>query len=365
MSHPSSGQPWQGQPEQNPPPYGGYTGGPGPDPGASSPFGPDQPYGGGSSYPNPQQPPYNSDPNYGGPQPYGAPQESYTTEPPYSGQPYSGQPYSGQPYSGQPHSGQPYQGQQYDQGFAQQPPYDQGFQQPGGYQQPQQPGGFPQPGQGFPPMSPTPARRGRGGLIAAIIGGLAVLLLVCGVGGVLLVRQGDDDPGSDRADPVASASPTPSTKAEYPATILLPDSVAGLTRVTNNAELNQSANETATQLKNDTDADSAAAAYYAPGGDLTKIVGFFGVTVKIANPSAELTTAFNGETLKASNVTDVPPGPLGGLMKCGNTSIDGSAASVCGWADGGSLALGIFFNRSTTDSANVFRQMRSEVLRRG
>lgn len=317
MTYPPSGQPWNGQPEQNQPQYGGYSGG-----------NPTPPLSG---------PPYSGYETGGYPQ-----QESYTTEPPMSGQPYQGQ----QPYD--PNYGAPQQ-PGYDPHYAAQPPGYQGYQQ-------QAPSFVP----------PTPPSRGRGGMLALVIGGIVVLVLLVGLGTALALRSNDDD------DPVvsptngpasSSASPTPTEAAEYPARIDLPQTVAGLTKV-DNPTLNQTANETAQEIKTATNADSAVAAYYAPSADLTKAVGLVGATGRITDPEGELDDAFTGE-LAATGVEDVDAGPLGGTMRCGTTANGGQALTVCGWADGGSLMLGIFINRSQSESATLFRQIRGEILKRG
>jgi hypothetical protein len=143
----------------------------------------------------------------------------------------------------------------------------------------------------------------------------------------------------------------------------LPTTLAGLTKL-ENAALTKQADETAAKIKTETNGDTAIAGYYAPAGDATKTVGLVGVTVKIDSPATELDRAFSG-TLAVNGAREVNPGPMGGLMKCGNTSSGGNAMSVCGWADGGSLVIGIFLNRSVDDSAALLRQIRSEILRRG
>jgi hypothetical protein len=339
VSYPSPGQPWQ--PDQSQPPYeGGYSGGPTPQSG--TPWG-DQ-YGGDPGYG--QQQPYSGGPAY--------PQESYTTEPPYGSQPYD-QGYAAQ-QPGYPASG--YQGSGY-QGYA--------------AQQPAQPPAYPAAPQSFPPPgqpgygAPTPPRRGNGGLIAALAGAAVLVLLICGIGAVALLRS--DNESDVSTDPSrgttagSSTPPSPTRAAEYPASLSLPEQVAGMNKV-NSPQLNETANSTATKLKTRLNADHAIAGYYAPPGDPTRAVGLVGVTTRIANPDAELKTAFSS-TLNVTGVQDVDPGPLGGIMRCGNTSSGGSALTVCGWADGGSLAIGIFINRSLSESATVFRQIRGEILHRG
>jgi hypothetical protein len=313
VTYPPSGQPWSGQPEQNQPQYGGY---------------PTPPLSG---------PPYNQ----GSYETGGYQQESYTTEPPMSGGPYQGQ----QPYD--PNYGAP---QQAPYAAQQPPPYQ-------GYAPPQQTPSF---------VTPPAPRNNRGGMLALVIGGIVILLILVGVGTALVLRSGEDDPVASPTTGTSSteASPAPTEAGEYPARIDLPQTMAGLTKVTDNATLNQTANETAQQIKTATNADSAVAAYYAPSGDLTKAVGLVGATGRITDPESELEEAFSGE-LGVSGVTDVDAGPLGGTMQCGTTASSGQALTVCGWADGGSLMLGIFVNRSQTESASLFRTIRSTVLKRG
>jgi hypothetical protein len=325
VTYPPSGPPWNGQPEQNQPPYGGYSGG-APTPPLSGP-----PY---------SQPGYQSG---------GYTQESYTTEPPMSGQPYQGQSYD------QTYGAPPPQQPTYAPAYGAQPPAYQGYAQP----QPQQVPSF---------VTPPPQGGGsRGGMLALVIGGIVILLVLVGVGTALVLRSGDDD--EPTATPTngtgnsAGASPSEAAASDYPARIDLPQIVAGLTKIDDPA-LNKTANDTALQIKAATNADSAVAAYYAPNSDLTKAVGLVGATGRITNPEGELDDAFSSE-LTVTGAQDVDPGPLGGLMRCGNTASSGQALSVCGWADGGSLMLGIFVNRSVTDSATLFRQIRGEILKRG
>jgi hypothetical protein len=56
---------------------------------------------------------------------------------------------------------------------------------------------------------------------------------------------------------------------------------------------------------------------------------------------------------------------MGGHMKCGIQETETQRLTICGWADGGSLGLGIFLDRPMSESESLFRQIRSEVLKRG
>jgi hypothetical protein len=279
--------------------------------------------------------------------------ESYTTEPPYGVQQYY-----------PPPSPAPY---------AQQPPYPVSGQP--GYPVSGQPA-YPVSVPGYPDLAPVPPSRGsRGGLIALVASSAVLVLLVAGLAGLYLIRSSDDsNPShaqesrgpatpSNAANSAKASSPAAGGTADYPARIILPATVAGMTKL-DDPQLTKTADETATKLKSATNAESAVAGYYAPNGDVTRTVALVGVATRVNNPDAELRSAFSS-TLTVSDVRDVDPGPLGGIMRCGNTSTGGTALAVCGWADGGSLAIGIFLNRSLTDSAELFRQIRGEVLQRG
>jgi len=320
VSHPSSGEPYFGQPGQNQPQYGGYPGGPAPDPYGTNPSS-GVPYSGGPAYPNSGGPAY-------------PPQESYTTEPPFSGQPYQG-------------------------GYQQ--PYDQTYQQ----QPPQAAYQATPPFQVTQPYQAPPPARSKTGLVALVASGGVLVLLVAAITGVALLRDDSEPtgPGATAPTTVAASPSQTGPAAEYPATISLPATVAGMTKI-DDADLQATADETATKIKDSTDADSAVAAYYAPDGDKQKIVGIVGATTRISNPATELDSAFNS-ALSVTGAKEIDAGPLGGVMKCGNTSSGGVALTVCGWADGGSLALGIFLNRSVTESGELFRTIRGEILHRG
>jgi hypothetical protein len=341
VSHPPPGQPWYPgqQPDPNQPQYGGYPGGPTSGTGPSWPD-QNQPYSGGPAYP--QQPAY-GDPNYGGAPASGGPAyqpESYTTEPPYSGQPYSAAPY--------------------DQGYGQTSAPPAYTPQPA----------YPQQAQPTFPQPTPPSNRPKGGLIALVASLGVLVLLICGISAVAILRNDDKkdnptvtqpttDPSTEPTDPAT----TPAGNGEYPATITLPDSVAGMKKLDNPA-LTATANETATKIKAATNADSAVAGYYAENGDVTRAVGIVGATTQITDPETELKSAFES-SLNVTGLQKVDAGPLGGVMECGVTSSDGAAMTICGWADGGSLALGIFLNRSLSTSATLFVKIRGEILHRG
>jgi hypothetical protein len=113
---------------------------------------------------------------------------------------------------------------------------------------------------------------------------------------------------------------------------------------------------------------SVGAVYEGPSGDASHSVMIFGGTTLLWNPERELDTvlAFISESSEDSlkELAAVDPGPLAGVMKCGTTQMDNSPMAICGWADHGSIALALFPGRSTSDSANLMRALRSAAEKR-
>jgi hypothetical protein len=149
-------------------------------------------------------------------------------------------------------------------------------------------------------------------------------------------------------------------------TLTTPDTVAGLRRDTNT-----DAAQTADYLRDAISADVAlngtvGAVYTDPAGESRSVL-FFGGTGSISSPAQRLDDAFgllDDETGSVSGMRDVTPGPLGGVLKCGTSNGDGTPIPVCGWADGGSLALALFPGRSVDDAANLMRQLRTGMEHR-
>jgi hypothetical protein len=213
----------------------------------------------------------------------------------------------------------------------------------------------------MPPGAAAPAPGGgrTGGMVALVVGSVVLLLVLVGVGVALFLRSDSDDPPAPAA-PTAQASAA--GEAEYPARIELPQTLAGMSKI-DDEDLNALANEIANDLKTSTDAETAYVAYYAPAGEATKIVGVIGATGKMERPGTELDDMFT--EMSVTGIAAVDPGPMGGHMKCGIQETATQRLTICGWADGGSLGLGIFLDRPMSESEILFRQIRGEVLKRG
>lgn len=225
--------------------------------------------------------------------------------------------------------------------------------QPGPYQPPQQPSyppppGYPPPGYpppGYLPPPPVPPRKRHTGL-KITLGVLAGLLVLCGVGGYLLVRP---------------------YLGEYPATLSAPDSVAGLQKLTD-PQFQQLSDEMTTSLKSSIKASSAIGAFYAPNGDKTHAVLVAGATTLILNPGTQLKGAFDGlasSDLTVTGTGSVDAGPMGGTAECGQAETSGIPIGVCAWADHGSVGMVIAFSHTPAETADLMRTIRPQVEHRG
>ncbi|MEU4563760.1 hypothetical protein AB0F72_35740 [Actinoplanes sp. NPDC023936] len=111
--------------------------------------------------------------------------------------------------------------------------------------------------------------------------------------------------------------------------------------------------------------DKAVGAVYT-GADERNVL-FFGGTRLLWSPDEELEKAFTllgDEESPVTGLNEVDAGELGGTMKCGTTTSDGTNLAVCGWADHGSLAVAMFLDRPESDAATLMRQIRTATQTR-
>ncbi|TDC75775.1 hypothetical protein E1193_24985 [Micromonospora sp. KC606] len=147
-----------------------------------------------------------------------------------------------------------------------------------------------------------------------------------------------------------------------------PQSVAGLAR-----DDSEPARSTADYLRSGFSADidldySFGTVYRDPAaGAADSPVLLFGGTTLLWRPERDLDTLFGlmaDETGKVAGLREVPAGRFGGVMKCGTTR-GAEGFTVCGWADHGSVVVGMFPNRTVDDAAGLFRQVREAIQTRG
>jgi hypothetical protein len=116
------------------------------------------------------------------------------------------------------------------------------------------------------------------------------------------------------------------------------------------------------------DLDKSVGAVYTDPASANRSVLLFGGTTLLWSPEKDLDTLFGLMADDAGDVTDVrelEPGDLGGVLKCGKTTADGSDISVCGWADHGSVAIGLFPGRGQDEAGTLLRDVRAAVQSRG
>jgi hypothetical protein len=155
---------------------------------------------------------------------------------------------------------------------------------------------------------------------------------------------------------------------EGDATISTPATVAGLTKTTRPA-LQSTADQLNGQLRAGMDnVTSSVAAFYEDPADPNKIVMLYGVTGPITNPGRTLDASLDqltgGGGITVAELHAVDAGPLGGDAKCGAGESSSGPLTVCGWADHGSTAVVIFFNRDVESSTALFGRIHNEVLTR-
>jgi hypothetical protein len=149
-------------------------------------------------------------------------------------------------------------------------------------------------------------------------------------------------------------------------TISTPTQVAGL-------ELDQSddAKSTAEYIRDavatSTSLSKSVGGVYTTPGDKTHSVMLVGGSATLWSPDDVLNDVFKlitDDTGGVRDVRDIPPGELGGVMRCGTTATQDGDMPVCGWADHGCLAVALFPGRTLDDAEKLMREFRPAVQRR-
>ncbi|MDW5327329.1 hypothetical protein [Plantactinospora sp. KLBMP9567] len=150
------------------------------------------------------------------------------------------------------------------------------------------------------------------------------------------------------------------------ATLAAPVEVAGLTR-----DESEGARATIEYLRTAVNAEinfaeSFGAVYADPAGPDRSVL-LFGGTTLVWQPERDLDRLFDlasEEDSTVAGVHEVDAGVLGGVMKCGTAPIRDGQLVFCGWADHGSIAMGMFPGRSLDESAALLRDIRDTVQSR-
>ncbi|BCJ63845.1 hypothetical protein [Polymorphospora rubra] len=153
---------------------------------------------------------------------------------------------------------------------------------------------------------------------------------------------------------------------EKDATLGTPATVAGLQRDTSEEALT-TADYLRTAFAAGIDLDESIGAVYGDPGAADRSVLLFGGTTLLWSPERDLDSMLElvaDDTGAVSDVREVEPGPLGGVMKCGVSRGTDGDIPVCGWADHGSIAIAMFPGRDTREGAALMRDIRSDVQTR-
>jgi hypothetical protein len=148
-----------------------------------------------------------------------------------------------------------------------------------------------------------------------------------------------------------------------PATVSAPDQVAGMSRL-EDANLSAIADRTATELKNAMKAKDAAAGYWAPGGDRSRLFFAVAVPVLILNPDSEARKAFDSSGFHVEDIRRYPAGSQGGTVQCGTTRVQNVPMDLCVWADNASIGITGFYNRDVREAAELVLQVRNDMVTR-
>jgi hypothetical protein len=188
---------------------------------------------------------------------------------------------------------------------------------------------------------PVPSSRRRLVLLSLVLAVALAGLAVVGASGYQIARQKD-------------------------ATLTAPPQLAGLVR-DDTANARDTADYLRTAVAAEVDfTDSLGAVYDDPAASNRSVL-LFGGTALIWTPESDLDSSFDllkDDTGAVVGLHTVPPGPMGGVMKCGDATSSDGAMAVCGWADHGSLALAMFPNRTVADSAPLMGRIRDGIQKR-
>jgi len=294
------------------------------------------------------------------------------SQPPY-------QPYPQEPQPGQPGYQPGYPPPSAPGGAGYPPPGPNAYPQPGGGTYPQpgggsypppgggtypQPGGgsYPPPNQGFggptanqgfggpPPAgegfgsAPPPKKRSVGKIIALVV--VAVLVLCAGgIGTFFYVNR-------DKVKDVVEASKIK---------VVEPDKL-GTRPKASDPDLDSSLDDALKEMKAEADVTGTAGAIY---GDPAK----FDIVMLVAASSIGGSAQERydgmvkgiGSDFGMTGLKDVEPGPLGGIAKCGDGKISTIPLGICMWADSGSFAMLVLFNKKGADLQKDFVSYRGQI----
>ncbi|WP_238019798.1 hypothetical protein KZZ52_54195 [Dactylosporangium sp. AC04546] len=212
---------------------------------------------------------------------------------------------------------------------------------PAAYQPPPPPV-YPTPAPGPVYVAPPPQRKGHALKVTlSIVGGI---FLICAIAACVFLW------------PIV---------AEGGATVTTPASLPGGLKKEDSAEMQQLVDSMEADLRTDLDTvDHVEAGIYSDGNP-EKLVVLVAAAATILSPDTELDNAFKGFTSGSmGSPTEYDAGKWGGTLKCATGQSSSIDMTLCVWADHGTLGIGVFVNRSASESAALFRDIRDVVQSR-
>ncbi|MEV6930325.1 hypothetical protein AB0M46_38390 [Dactylosporangium sp. NPDC051485] len=153
---------------------------------------------------------------------------------------------------------------------------------------------------------------------------------------------------------------------QYPASVNVDAGVAGLTKVDDAAARKTAEQLQASLTSGHLDESGFTVAYQDTTDGRAKIL-VFGATRFITNPARDLDASLRklGTKIQVQRIREVDPGLLGGEQRCAASRLDGRAATVCGWADHGVIAIAVFAGKSVEAASTSMQSIRAAIVTRG
>jgi len=202
------------------------------------------------------------------------------------------------------------------------------------------------PPAGPPQFNAPPKKKNKALRIVLIVVAVIAVLCVGGIGVAFFAAK-------DKVAQVVDA-----TKI----TVVEPETLGGRAKVTD-PNLQASVSELDNELSKAPGATGSVGAAY---GDLKKqdvvmVVAASSISGSAESRFKEFTTGMSQGGTKVNNFTDVDPGPLGGIAKCGDTKESGVPMAICVWSDNGSIGMFAMLFKEKADLQKEFVAMRGQV----
>jgi hypothetical protein len=231
------------------------------------------------------------------------------------------------------------------------------------------------PAAAWPPVAPPqPPKRSMTWFWVTVSAVVVVAVFAIGaVGVVLLSRTSGDKGGSAAAPPTAGSShrteptaePTEEPAADPSDQVAMPDTVGGLHKTDNPAYAGMT-DQLAGQMEGlmPSTAHVGVGVYDDPKSTLG-IAMVMRMDLNVSSTAGAIDGAFTGikGMGKVSGLHSIKaPAPLTGPGKCGNVESQGIQMAVCVAADGHTVSMAMFMERSAKDVEGLFNKIRLDLV---